>query len=71
MPTDEAITPEGVESRFAERGFVTTGEVAMAGAMRRLEGQTDEFFSRRFLLPRPLLQAITSEAPVRELVRRV
>ncbi len=48
MPTDEAITPEGVESRFAEGGFVTTGEVAT-----------------------PLLQAITSEAPVRELVRRV
>lgn len=33
-------------------------------AADRLAGEEDVFFSERFLLPRPLLQAITSEQPV-------
>ncbi|MBL8093736.1 MAG: MoxR family ATPase [Anaerolineales bacterium] len=33
-------------------------------AADRLAGEEDVFFSRRFLLPRPLLQAILSEEPV-------
>jgi MoxR-like ATPase len=32
----------------------------LAEALRRLKGQADEFFSRDFLLPRPLLSAITA-----------
>jgi MoxR-like ATPase len=36
----------------------------LPSAVRRLRGQTDEFFSRDFLLPRPLLAAITATRPV-------
>ncbi len=35
----------------------------LAQAADRLAGEEDVFFSRRFLLPRPLLQAILSEEP--------
>jgi MoxR-like ATPase len=40
-------------------GVSTLGEAA-----DRLASEEDVFFSRRFLLPRPLLQAITSDEPV-------
>ena len=36
----------------------------LSQAADRLAGEEDVFFSRRFLLPRPLLQAIVSEEPV-------
>ena len=36
----------------------------LAQAADRLAGEEDVFFSRRFLLPRPLLQALLSEEPV-------
>ena len=39
-------------------------EADLPAAIRRLEGQADRFFSREFLLPRPLLRAITAEGPV-------
>jgi len=41
------------------------------GAMGILRGQADEFFSRDFLLPRPLLAAITSERPAVLLIDEV
>ena len=40
-------------------------------AIEQLRGQTDEFFSRDFLLPRPLLAAIASDDPVVLLVDEV
>jgi len=40
-------------------------------AIRRLAGQTDEFFSREFLLPRPLLSAILAPTPVVLLVDEI
>jgi MoxR-like ATPase len=43
----------------------------LRGAMRALRGQADEFFSRDFLLPRPLLAAITSDRPVVLLIDEV
>src|SRR5204862_372042 len=36
----------------------------LRGAMAALRGHADEFFSREFLLPRPLLAAILSDRPV-------
>ena len=152
MSTPAALTPEAIESAFAERGFVCTGEVAttlyladvlgkpvllegppgvgkteiaklsaaihdaelvrlqcyegldeakalyewsygkqmlyvqllrektaellapsadLRSALAVLKSHGDEFFSRDFLLPRPLLQAITSERPVVLLVDEV
>jgi MoxR-like ATPase len=47
------------------------GAPDLASAIRRLAGQADEFFSREFLLPRPLLLAITSAASVVLLVDEV
>jgi MoxR-like ATPase len=41
------------------------------GAMASLRGQVDEFFSRDFLLARPLLAAITSERPTVLLIDEV
>ncbi len=42
-----------------------TGEVATLGeAADRIAAEESVFFSERFLLPRPLLQALTSEEPV-------
>jgi MoxR-like ATPase len=43
----------------------------LSGAIDQLRGQTDEFFSRDFLLPRPLLAAIATEGPVVLLVDEV
>ena len=43
----------------------------LRAAMGALRGQADEFFSRDFLLPRPLLAAITSDRPVVLLVDEV
>ena len=43
----------------------------LASAIHKLRGQADEFFSRDFLLPRPLLAAIVSERPVVLLVDEV
>jgi len=40
------------------------GAVDLQDAIRRLGGQADAFFSREFLLERPLLAAITSRDPV-------
>ncbi len=152
MSPPHTLTPEGIESAFAERGFVCTGEVAttlylaevlgkpvllegppgvgkteiaklsaelheaqlvrlqcyegldeakalyewsygkqmlyvqllrektaellapsadLRSALAALKAHGDEFFSRDFLLPRPLLLAITSEQPVVLLVDEV
>ena len=43
----------------------------MTEAVDRVAGQESAFFSQRFLLPRPLLQAIRSEKPVVLLVDEV
>jgi len=43
----------------------------LRGSMDVLRGQADEFFSRDFLLPRPLLAAITSKRPTVLLVDEV
>jgi len=45
-------------------GELVSGASDLASAVRALKGQTDEFFSREFLLPRPLLAAITATRPV-------
>ena len=52
-------------------GELLAGTTDMRSAMRALKGQTDEFFSRDFLLPRPLLTAITATHPVVLLVDEV
>jgi len=52
-------------------GELISGEPDLAAAIRRLEGQADHFFSRAFLLPRPLLQAITASGPVVLLIDEV
>jgi len=52
-------------------GDVLSGAGDLKSAMGALRGQADEFFSRDFLLPRPLLAAITSERPVVLLVDEV
>src|SRR5947209_18067072 len=41
-----------------------TGSATLAEAADRLGKEEDVFFSDRFLLPRPLLQAIVSDEPV-------
>jgi MoxR-like ATPase len=43
----------------------------LRGAMAVLRGEAEEFFSRDFLLPRPLLTAILSERPVLLLIDEV
>jgi MoxR-like ATPase len=43
----------------------------LKGALQLLKGQADEFFSRDFLLPRPLLLAILAPAPVVLLIDEV
>ncbi len=45
-------------------GEVTAGAKTLDDAISRLHGQTDAFFSKEFLLPRPLLEAVLSEKPV-------
>src|SRR5262245_10844308 len=47
------------------------GAADLRGGLGALRGQADEFFSREFLLPRPLLAAILSERPVVLLVDEV
>ena len=45
-------------------GELLAGAADLREAVRRLGGQADAFFSREFLLERPLLAAITSSEPV-------
>jgi MoxR-like ATPase len=52
-------------------GELLAGAPDLRGAVKALRGQADEFFSRDFLLARPLLQAITSPSPVVLLVDEV
>lgn len=47
------------------------GATTLAQAADKLAGEDDVFFSRRFLLPRPLLQAILSETPVTLLIDEI
>jgi len=59
----------GKQMLYAQLLREKTGELLadvpdLASAVRKLKGQTDEFFSRDFLLPRPLLAAITATRPV-------
>ncbi len=50
----------------------TVGDAAtLREAVERIAAQDDVFFSERFLLPRPLLRAITSEKPVVLLIDEV
>jgi MoxR-like ATPase len=48
-----------------------TGVTTLAQAADRLASEEDVFFSQRFLLPRPLLQAITSDKPVTLLIDEI
>jgi MoxR-like ATPase len=52
-------------------GELLSGEPDLASAIRRLDGQADHFFSRAFLLPRPLLKAISASGPVVLLIDEV
>jgi MoxR-like ATPase len=59
----------GKQMLYAQLLREKTGELLadvpdLASAVRKLKGQTDEFFSRDFLLPRPLLAAISATRPV-------
>jgi MoxR-like ATPase len=47
------------------------GTTTLAQAADKLAGEDDVFFSQRFLLPRPLLQAILSETPVTLLIDEI
>jgi MoxR-like ATPase len=47
------------------------GATTLAQAADKLAGEDDVFFSRRFLLPRPLLQAILSETPATLLIDEI
>jgi MoxR-like ATPase len=66
----------GKQMLYAQLLREKTGELLadtpdLASAVRRLKGQADEFFSREFLLARPLLAAITAERAVVLLVDEV
>jgi MoxR-like ATPase len=50
---------------------VVTGARSIAEAVDRIAAQEDAFFSERFIQPRPLLQAISSEQPVVLLIDEV
>ena len=50
---------------------VVSGAASLPDAIDRIAGQEDAFFSERFMLPRPLLKAIRSDAPVVLLVDEV
>ncbi|MGQ9859140.1 MAG: AAA family ATPase [Thermodesulfobacteriota bacterium] len=52
-------------------GELLAGAGSLSDALGRLLGQEDLFFSESFLLPRPLLKAIRSEAPTVLLVDEV
>ncbi|MBI4770415.1 MAG: MoxR family ATPase [Chloroflexi bacterium] len=47
------------------------GSTTLAQAADKLAGEDDVFFSQRFLLPRPLLQAILAENPVTLLIDEI
>src|SRR6058998_46855 len=44
-------------------GEVLTGAATLKEAVERIASEEDVFFSDRFILPRPLLQAISAEEP--------
>src|SRR5689334_14162650 len=48
-----------------------SGATSLSQAADKLAGEEDVFFSRRFLLPRPLLQAILSDSPVTLLIDEI
>ncbi len=48
-----------------------SGASSLAEAMERVAGQDEVFFSRKFVLPRPLLRAIISERPAVLLIDEV
>jgi MoxR-like ATPase len=48
-----------------------SGTATLAQAADKLAGEEDIFFSQRFLLPRPLLQAIVHESPVTLLIDEI
>ena len=50
---------------------VVRGAGSLTDAVEQIAGQEDAFFSERFMLPRPLLQAIRSPSPVVLLVDEV
>ncbi len=50
---------------------VIAGAKTLSDAVEKIASQEDAFFSERFILPRPLLQAITSERPVVLLIDEV
>ncbi|HKQ63074.1 MAG TPA: MoxR family ATPase, partial [Candidatus Polarisedimenticolaceae bacterium] len=52
-------------------GEVLADAPDLPSAVRRLKGQADEFFSRDFLLARPLLRAVLSERPAVLLVDEI
>jgi MoxR-like ATPase len=52
-------------------GAQTAGATSLADAADRVAGADAAFFSRRFLVERPLLQALTSEQPVVMLIDEV
>jgi MoxR-like ATPase len=52
-------------------GELLAGARDLAAAVDRLRGQADRFFSREFLLPRPLLEAVIAEDPVVLLIDEV
>ncbi len=52
-------------------GEVIAGTSSLQEAAERIAGQDDVFFSERFIVPRPLLKAITSDSPVLLLVDEV
>lgn len=52
-------------------GEVLAGTSTLRDAVDRISAQDGVFFSERFILPRPLLQAITSEQPVVLLVDEI
>jgi MoxR-like ATPase len=45
-------------------GEVLTGTQGLAQAVDRIAAEDEVFFSERFVLPRPLMRAITSEKPI-------
>lgn len=52
-------------------GELMTGAGSLEEAADRIAGADAVFFSRRFLLPRPLLQALTSETPTLLLIDEI
>ncbi len=52
-------------------GEVIAGTTSLKEAAERIAGQDDVFFSERFIVPRPLLKAITSDSPVLLLIDEV